>query len=69
MQRVTIDLEQGWIFYPVLDEAGPIEIPEEWLKRYDEVSSEFFKMRSHLEHCYRHQNGLKPYFDSPFKEI
>lgn len=69
MQKMAIDLEQVWQFYPVPDEAAQFEITEEWLERYNKVSSEFFEMRAYLEHCYRHQNGLKPYSDSPFKEV
>lgn len=74
MPKVKIDLDEMWCFSTHLDAAAllnsgdsVIELPDEWLERYQSVSEQFFKMQGHLEHCYRHQMGLKPFNDSPFR--
>lgn len=75
MPKVKIDLDEMWCFSAHLDAAAllkagdsVIELPDEWLEQYQNVSKQFFQMQQKLEHCYRHQMGLKPFNDSPFKQ-
>jgi len=71
MPKVKIDLDEMWCFSPDTnsdtDVDSGVELPDEWLEQYQNVSKQFFEMQQHLEHCYRHQMGLKPFNDSPFR--
>jgi hypothetical protein len=82
MQKVVIDMEEGWRWWPKVgakivarkpagerEEREPvIELSDAFMSEYRQVSARFYEMQQHLEHCYRHQEGLKPFDDSPFKK-
>lgn len=51
--RVNVELEQMWTFTPTPSDSGGIDIPDEFLTRYVEISLQFFEMNGELEELYR----------------
>lgn len=82
MVKVVIDMDQTWRWWPRVGEkiivrkpAGEreerdpiIELPDAFMSEYRQVSARYQEMQEYLEHCYRHQEGLTPFDDSPFKK-
>lgn len=82
MSKCAIDMDQGWRWWPKVGEklivrkpAGEreerepvIELSDAFLSNYRRVSEEFQEIQEYLEHCYRHQEGLTPFDNSPFKD-
>lgn len=82
MPKVVVDLEQAWRWWPKVGEKNTIrnpvgvsvevepviELSEEFLAEWESVSKRYHEMQEHLEHCYRHQEGLTPLQNSPFKK-
>ena len=71
MALVTIDLEEGWYFWPREPEPcdATVEVSDELITRHRAVMEEYRAVTEQLEHAYRHQMGLKPYQGSPYKEV
>lgn len=75
MPKIKVDLDEVMTFYPAKSrhdwstlEEGEIEVTDEWLAEYNAAYRKYMDFREWLEHAYRHQEGLKPFIESPFQE-
>lgn len=82
MQKVVINMDEGWRWWPVakdkiierkpngdfVDHEPVIELSDAFMADFRRVANEYFELQQYLEHCYRHQQGLTPFDNSPFKK-
>lgn len=70
--KVVIELDRTFVWQPErFDERRHIgrryvEVNEQLLSKYHEISELFWTIQNQLEHAYRHQEKLTPYMDSPY---
>jgi len=71
--KVIIKMDSQFVWYPMFPvrrmwklEENTVDIPEEILDEYEKIAERFFDLQEYFEHAYRHQEGYKPYLNSPY---
>jgi len=79
--KVYVNMEEGWKWW--MDPRDPdnhwqnlphnkpkseIEIDDDTYREYQAIMKQAYVVQEALEHMYRHQVGIKPFAQSPYKE-